>query len=191
MKKLFSSKVWTIPNLLSLIRLLIIPFFIRAYLKGKTVLAFVLVAVSALTDVIDGPIARALGQVTDLGKVLDPISDKLTEGAMIICVGLKHRPVLILFGMMAVKEACMSYMGLRTLRHCGEIHSARWYGKVCTVVLYASMLLFIGIPNISLKLVAFITAVCGASILMALLLYARWYRTLWREKDAECREAAN
>ncbi len=182
MKDRFAGQYWTVPNLLGYFRLLLIPVFAVTYLRGHTAAAFVTVGLSALSDVLDGPIARRLNQTTDLGKLLDPVADKLTEGTMILCIGLRHRPVLWLFLLMAVKESCMSYMGFRTVRMTGRIHSSRWYGKVCTVLLYASMLLLILLSRPPLSLVIGLTAVNAVVIVMTLVLYARWYHRLWLEE---------
>ena len=82
------EQVLTIPNMLSLFRIILIPVFIVIYTSDNTELAFAVLLISTLSDVFDGYIARSLGQVTDLGKVLDPIADKLTHAAVIICLML-------------------------------------------------------------------------------------------------------
>ena len=81
MKELF--KDWkTIPNLLCVIRILLVPLFVILYVKGYPIMAVSIVVVSGLTDCFDGKIARKFNQVSDLGKLLDPIADKLTQIAV-------------------------------------------------------------------------------------------------------------
>ena len=81
-EKVFQKgQVFTVPNLLSLFRLILIPFIVVYYFTGPQTVAIVLIAVSAFTDVIDGRIARRFHMISNLGKILDPLADKLTEGA--------------------------------------------------------------------------------------------------------------
>lgn len=69
----------TIPNLLSVIRIILIPVFLVLFLKGSYLAAVIVLGISGLTDLFDGKIARAFNQVSNLGKLLDPIADKLTQ----------------------------------------------------------------------------------------------------------------
>ena len=90
MLKLFrDGKIWTIPNFMSFFRLLLVPFIVWAYVGlQNTKLAIILLAVSALTDVLDGRIARRFNMVSDLGKALDPVADKLTQVCVVLCLYL-------------------------------------------------------------------------------------------------------
>ena len=87
MKKLFEGKILTIPNLLSCLRLALIPCFVWAYLVRRDPrLTVALLLLSGLTDIADGFIARHYDMVSNLGKVLDPLADKLTQAAMLVCL---------------------------------------------------------------------------------------------------------
>ena len=79
----------TIPNLISFIRIILIPVFAVLFYKGYTVAAVTILALSGLSDLVDGKIARKLNQVSNLGKMLDPIADKLTVFAIAIILFLK------------------------------------------------------------------------------------------------------
>ena len=70
--KTAKTQMWTIPNIMSYFRLLLVPVFIILYVDGQGTWAFVTLALSALTDVFDGRIARKYNMVTNLGKVIDP-----------------------------------------------------------------------------------------------------------------------
>lgn len=85
MHRLFKrDQIFTIPNLLSLVRLLMIPMIIWLYCeKEDYVAAAVMIVLSGLTDIADGIIARKFHLVSDLGKLLDPVADKLTQAALI------------------------------------------------------------------------------------------------------------
>ena len=78
MKELFKG-CWTIPNLISFIRILLVPLFAYLFLQGDFVPAVIVLALSGLSDCVDGKIARKFNQISALGKMLDPLADKLTQ----------------------------------------------------------------------------------------------------------------
>ena len=129
----------TIPNILSTIRILMIPFVVIAYFMQNYILAIVLLALSGLTDVADGFIARHFHQISDLGKILDPIADKLTQFTVVVCLAIDHHwliPVAILF---AIKEILTLIGAVIFVRRGNATPYARWWGKMTTVVLYITM----------------------------------------------------
>ena len=100
----WKKEIITIPNFLSLFRIALIPVYISAYLHAvndrQFLLAGSILAVSCLTDMADGIIARKFGMITTLGKILDPLADKLTQFALILSLSAKYSilyPVLALF----------------------------------------------------------------------------------------------
>ncbi len=150
LKDLFSN--WkTIPNLLSFIRIILIPFFGYYLLHDKLLIAAIIIAVSGLTDLFDGKIARRFNQVSNLGKILDPIADKLTIITIAIILFIKFRQaddsmirafswVFLIFllkdAVMVVGGAVMIALGIRP-------GAAEIYGKVATCVFYGVMILVI------------------------------------------------
>ncbi len=150
LKDLFSN--WkTIPNLLSFIRIILIPFFGYYLLHDKLLIAAIIIAVSGLTDLFDGKIARRFNQVSNLGKILDPIADKLTIITIAIILFVKFRQaddsmirafswVFLIFllkdAVMVVGGAVMIALGIRP-------GAAEIYGKVATCVFYGVMILVI------------------------------------------------
>lgn len=136
------SDIITIPNILSFIRILLIPVMIWLYIvHGKYLwTAFVLV-ISALTDITDGFIARRFNTVSDLGKALDPIADKLTQIFMMICLISRFRLLCVPAILLALKEIVTGAMGLAVINKTGFVPYAKWYGKLTTVVLYATIFL--------------------------------------------------
>lgn len=89
----WKKEVFTIPNLLSLIRLILIPIYVVIYLNASQLreyfLAAAILAVSCLTDMIDGKIARHFNMISTLGKILDPIADKATQFTLTLCLSIK------------------------------------------------------------------------------------------------------
>lgn len=133
----------TIPNALSVLRILIIPFFAWSFLQDRLVLAVGLLVLSGLSDCVDGFIARKLNQVTELGKMLDPLADKLTQGVVALCLAVKFPvigPVLLVF---IVKELVMLCCAIALLKKKKRPCAAQWYGKVATVMFYVSVALIV------------------------------------------------
>ncbi len=183
-KEFTSSTFFTIPNILSIIRLLMIPFIVWYYCVEKDLtVAFILFTISAFTDVADGFIARRFNMITDAGKILDPIADKLTQAAVIFCLCLTINSVgmWVLLGVLVVKEIAMFVMGLVSLKAVDEINGAKWFGKLSTVVIF----LVVGINSLFGNLPP---AIHTISILIAigfmtlsLIKYALFYRKLISE----------
>ena len=178
------TQAWSIPNILSYFRFALIPVFVIFYVDGQGIWAFVTLAVSALTDVLDGRIARKFNMVTDLGKVIDPIADKVTQAAMILCVGLRFPSMLILLGIHCVKELAMFWLGYRVLDKTGTVNSSKWYGKVCTALLYAVMMLHIIWPQIPLTLSTSLMVLCGAMIIFCFVMYSLTFKRFVEEYTA-------
>lgn len=136
------SAILTIPNLLSLFRLLLIPAIIRAYLyQQNALLTAGLVVLSGLTDLADGFIARRFHMISDLGKALDPIADKLTQIAVLACLTVRHPLMLLPLSLLVIKEMAAGIMGLLVIKRTGQVHGAEWHGKLSTALLYATMTL--------------------------------------------------
>ncbi len=180
------EQILTIPNLLSFLRLLMIPWIIWLYCGAEQYPAAVAVIVlSGLTDVADGIIARKFNMVSDFGKILDPIADKLTQAALILCLTVKHKlmiPLIIEFGL---REICMLVMGYITIRKQDSVNSAKWYGKLTTVVLYAVMMLLILFPGISDGAADGMIITCGLVMLFSFLMYVRFYVRYWRKASSD------
>ena len=85
---------WTVPNLLSVIRIAVIPPFAIFFLQGEILWAALMLVISGLSECFDGMIARRFNQVTELGKMLDPLADKLTQATVAVCLGIKY-PILV------------------------------------------------------------------------------------------------
>ena len=189
MKKILNKKdVLTIPNLLSLVRFLLIPLIIWLYIgEDNNYAALGVIIVSALTDVVDGFVARRFNMVSNLGKIIDPFADKLTLGTIIICLVSKYSLMLALVVLFAVKEVLMGVMGLIVLKKKESINSARWFGNVNTATLYIVTSLLILIPKMPLTVANVLIIFCGIITIFALIFYARFYYNILinREKQGE------
>lgn len=181
--KQMRQEAFSIPNLLSYFRLLLIPLFIQLYIRGDFTEALITLAASGLSDIIDGRIARKYNMVTDLGKVLDPVADKLTQCAMMICVATRYTAMWWLLGIHVVKELIMIVAGYYVLKKTDTVNSAIWCGKLCTGVIYAVMMSHVILPDIPQSVSAASAAVCAGLIVLSLVVYtARYVRLLGGKK---------
>lgn len=174
MKKLFSGRIVTLPNLLSFFRLCLVPELILQYTRpGGSRRVLILLAVSALTDVLDGRIARRFGMVSDLGKALDPLADKLTQAAMLFCLARRFPLMLLPLTLLSVKEICCAAASLSAIGRTGRVGSADWHGKFSTALLYALFALHLAVPGISGTLSGTLILLCTGVMLLSFVLYLR------------------
>lgn len=144
--KIKLKDAFNVPNSLSLLRLVLIPLFCVMFLKGQDhyIFAGAALALSALSDLLDGFFARRLGQVTELGKWLDPIADKCTLGAVVACMWLRLHdefPILTpVFAILIAKELAMAIGGLIVVRGLDSMVPSQIWGKVGTACFYVCML---------------------------------------------------
>lgn len=202
LKSLFSGCL-TVPNLLSLIRILLIPVFGVLFYQGHIGWAVIVLVISGLTDFFDGKIARRFNQISELGKMLDPVADKLTQITIAIVIFLEFNkstnPTMQWFKWVFLfflfKELLMVIIGAIMLA-CGlRPVAAEIYGKVATFVFYAVMVLVIAFgPEIGALRTLFvlpdwlmIALVILAAVLtfVALLSYAPPTYKQFKEKKAE------
>lgn len=174
------GQVWTIPNLLTMLRIVLLPFIIWSYTSlHNTKLAILLLAISALSDVLDGAIARKFNMVSDLGKALDPVADKLTQVCLVLCLAFTHPLMWYLLAMCVVRETVMLILGLITMKRINGVFSAKWYGKLSTVMLYATGLALLIFNNMPSWLSTCLIVLCMFCVTLALVLYIRFHLDLW------------
>ena len=159
----WKKEVFTIPNLLSLFRLALIPVYIYIYLGATETYQYItagtIMAVSCLTDLIDGKVARRFNMVSTLGKILDPLADKITQFTLTLCLSMNYpvlRPVLILF---VIKEGFQLIVGIIHFRKGKMLPGALMAGKICTTVLFVSLIALVLFPNVGSTAVSIIAAV--------------------------------
>lgn len=180
--KLDKKNIFTIPNILSSFRVVLAFVFLIVFyqsgLNNRENYLTAIILISALTDFLDGKIARKFNMVSELGKILDPIADKITQGVLILCL-MKEYPLLRwLFLLFAVKEAFMGIVGAKVLKKTGENKGAMWYGKVCTAFFYLVMFLFLFVPGIPIQIANVLILMCSFFMLLSFILYAKRYKEL-------------
>ena len=166
------GQICTIPNLLSLVRIGLIPLFIWLYcVKQEFLWTGIILLLSGITDLVDGWIARRFHMMSDVGKILDPVADKLTQGAMLFCLISRFPLMLAVLILLIIKELFAGAMGLLVIRRTGQVFGAKWHGKVATCLLYAMMICHVVWPNIPVGLSTFIILCCIGIMTLSLILY--------------------
>ncbi len=173
-----THRILTVPNLLSFFRILLIPVIICLYFKEQYWWAFGLLVLSGATDVVDGWIARTFHVVSDFGKAIDPVADKLTQIALLLC--LMPMKCWWMVAILITKEASIGILTLIALRRTHSVYSAGWYGKICTVVIYLSMFVLILWRDADPTFVLVDAIVCSALIALAFVLYLIRYTAILR-----------
>lgn len=177
----WKKDILTIPNLLSLFRLVLIPIYIVIYLNAQTAtdyyIAGGILAVSCLTDAIDGKIARHFNMISTLGKILDPLADKITQLTLVLCLAIRYPVLWLLVSLFVVKESFQLVAGFMTLRRGKMLTGALLAGKISTTVLFVSLILLVLMPNLSPVGVNIITAVDCVVLVVAFIGYAKTYYT--------------
>lgn len=162
----WKKEIFTIPNLLSLFRLILIPVYVIIYLNARDnsdyYIAAGILAVSCLTDLIDGKIARHFNMISTVGKILDPLADKATQFTLILCLALKYPILWYLVGLFVVKESFQLIAGGINLKKGKMLKGALMSGKICTTILFISLILMVmvpSLPSIAISVIAVIDTI--------------------------------
>lgn len=173
--KNWKKEILTIPNMLSLFRLVLIPVYVIIYLNADSAegyyLAATILAVSCLTDLIDGKIARHFNMISNLGKVLDPLADKATQFTLIICLSIRYPSLFLLIAIFVFKEGFQLVAGGLRLRKGSMLKGAQLTGKICTTILFVSLILMVMIPNLDQKVIHYIVMIDAVFMIIAFIDY--------------------
>ncbi len=175
------DQVFTIPNMLSLLRLFLGILFwgigIRTEFVGKHVVLIVTLILSGITDFLDGWIARKFGMVSEFGKILDPIADKVTQGILLLYLVNKYPLMHLTLFLFLIKEVSMLLASSRLVLATGKNDGAKWYGKVSTMVFYIVMIILVIFPEIPLATANGLIGICSFCLGGAFVLYMNYYMT--------------
>ncbi len=188
-KESAGDQILTIPNLLSFFRIALAILFCFLFDSEKTLSdnwpAFVVLGLNALSDCLDGKLARALNQVSELGKVLDPVADYLTKFALILCFVRKYPALLGFLLLFLARVFIVAYFGWRTVRQVGKNQGAILVGKADTVVFYVVMLALVVFPDMPVSLAYALICISAVMMLLAIFLYLRHFRQLRADAASE------
>lgn len=183
--KFRKKDLWSIPNILCYIRFLLIPVFVILYIKAdepkEYLQAAAVVLVSGMTDFLDGFIARTFDMVTEFGKLIDPMADKLTQISLIFVLIVKIKWMFLLLILFVIMQSFMLVAGIVMLRKGKRLNGSKWFGKVSTAVFYAVMLVLIAVPALTTSVTNILMIVCGAFLLLSFSLYVNEYLVMYRD----------
>ena len=179
------KQIINIPNVISIFRILLIPVFVWTYFEDYIYAAAGVLLLSGLTDTLDGIIARKFHMITELGKILDPIADKLTQVTVAVCVAVQNwltNPILVvLIAICILKEVIMSIGSLVLMKNGQKPAAAKWFGKLATVVFYAAMVLIIWLNIEWLNTVLLL--IVTAFMIFALINYFKVFQEIKKQNE--------
>lgn len=187
---------FTIPNIMGYFRIILVPVFLVLFVKSEKTpgynafywLMLATIAVSGLTDFFDGRVARKFNQVTDWGKVLDPIADKITIGAIIVALAYKYPIVLAMVALYIVKEGYMAIVGAILLKKGQKIEGAMWYGKVCTFATYVIIIALLVVKDMPQMWVDILVFANMAVMLFTFIMYIPYHIKKFKEAKNTSKE---
>ena len=140
-----------VPNILTIIRFLLIPFIIYFLAINQYIVGVILFIISGITDVVDGAIARKFNFITDFGKLMDPLADKLTQISVLATLMIKELIPVWILAIVIAKEAVM-IAGASFLYGRDVVVSSKWFGKLATVLFFIAIVCscFISYWNMSI-----------------------------------------
>lgn len=141
-----STRIWTIPNVLTMLRLALVPAFLAFIVVGDYVAALIVLVVASLTDALDGHLARRLGQVTRLGQLLDPAADRLYIFAALVGLAANELVPWWIVLVIVARDVFLLVLGIVLANHGYGPLPVHQLGKVATFAL------FFGLPVIMLGL---------------------------------------
>ncbi len=188
-KENWKREYFSIPNLMGYFRILLVPVFAVLYLRAETsrdyLVATVVLGISALTDCFDGKIARRFNMVTEWGKFIDPLADKLTQCVAALCLTTRYPLMVWLAALLLFKELVLAVLGAVFLHIGKKMDGAQWCGKIATVILDCSLVILLLLPDISYSTANLLIYLCMAAAIYALIGYGLVYRRMWLDIGQE------
>ena len=187
--------LFNIPNCLCFFRILLIPLFLYVYFvadfKNRYLVAAFVLVISGISDFLDGFIARKFNMVTDFGKFIDPVADKLTQFVVAITLLFSYPLAWVLLIIIILKDLMLAIVGLYLYDYGLKITGASWWGKIATAYFYVIVIVLLGlhIPNTVISFVLIITG--SVLMLLSFILYAKELRYMVKEKDKLLNEQKN
>lgn len=179
------KQILSIPNMMGYFRIILIPVIMWRYLTADSMrdykIAALLIGISGITDFLDGFVARKFHMVTQLGKAIDPIADKLTQIAIVFALSFRYPMIRAVVVILVIKESLMAILGYLLLKRDKMLNGAKWFGKVATAVLYVVMFILILVPDIRVSIANLLILLTGLLLIISFVLYIPEYKRLFHE----------
>ena len=174
----------SIPNLLSYLRIILIPFIISFFLNNEMTITLILALFSGFTDILDGYIARRFNMITQAGKVIDPVADKLTQFTLLALFSIKYPIIWYVFGMFMFKDALLLYLSVFFYRKYNiKPIGAKWFGKVNTALFYIFSFLLLLFPNTSADVVNIVAIFYIFYVGLTSDMYSYFYYKIYKKEN--------
>lgn len=175
-EKIFTRKeICTIPNLLSGGRLVLALVFMsmieRHNLQGEKGWLFLILLTVIATDILDGKIARKFGMISEVGKFLDPVADKITQFVILVCLIPRYSMAKIILMLFFIKESYTLVLGWKYLLDTDKTQMVRWHGRLNTTVSYIVALVLFVVPRIPMSTANILIGAVGVCMLMSFIMY--------------------
>lgn len=185
MNRITFKEFFNIPNCLCYFRIILIPVFFSFYFQADGQIDYYISAliliISGLTDFLDGFIARKFNMITDFGKLIDPIADKLTQFSVAIALMYTYSLMWLLFVIIIVKDGMLAIASLYLYKNGEKIRGASWWGKISTAFFDIIVILLIGLHIPDSVIPTVLIFICSISMFLSLILYAKQLYGMIRE----------
>lgn len=180
------KEIFSIPNIISYIRIALMPVYVYSSLtadcKEEYMMSSFLLLFIAITDFLDGYIARKYNMVTELGKLMDPIADKLFQLAIALCLMYKVPGMWVVFIVFMIKETILGICNIYFwFRHHRKMDGAMWCGKVSTTIFYSMTFIMALLPPLPELVYYLMEILMVMGLLYAFVNYGRFFMNLQKE----------
>ncbi|MEZ0535884.1 CDP-diacylglycerol--glycerol-3-phosphate 3-phosphatidyltransferase [Caldicellulosiruptoraceae bacterium PP1] len=163
-----------LPNILTVFRLFLIPLFVIIFFSNnefKYIYSIFIFLLSGFTDILDGYLARKYNQITNFGKLIDPLADKLLIIVVLWCLVLKNFIPEVILIIIILKEVLMIIGSLFLYKRVNIVVSANIYGKLATFMFYLSIILLL----LKIEISRFLLYIAVSFALLAMFIYISKY----------------
>ena len=165
-----------IPNILTIIRFILIPFIFTSVVNEDFLATIIIFTISAITDILDGYIARKYNYITDIGKLIDPLADKLTQMSLLLSLAILKILPWWIFAIVFIKEGVMIISASLMYKKEDVVVYSKWYGKLATVLFYLAIVCSLLINqfnfNISVRVDLYLYYLAILATIFSLVMYA-------------------
>ena len=190
--KIFTRKeIFTVPNLLSALRLCLAILFLgvcerHGFRTNRSFLVMIII-LAAVTDFLDGRIARSFHQVSRVGRVLDPVADKAMQGVMLACLMSSYPLVELVLILFLVKEFTTLVVGWKVVMETEKDQEAQWHGKLNTAVSYIVVLILTAGSRLPYSTGNILIGACAVCMVMSFMMYMSQFREILAKKNGYAR----
>ncbi len=178
--KFTKKEIFSIPNIMGYVRILLIPVFVTLYVKKYYNWALTALAANIMTDFFDGIVARKFNQITELGKFIDPVADKLSQAAVVVLLAFTYPLLWPVFIIEFIKENTMLFGGGYIFKKKGrKLDGAKWYGKVGTAITDFGLFILLAFPRIPKPWANGLIIFIGVCMVITLAFYLGEFRRMW------------